>query len=174
MALSPEIDYSVDVVAGTIQVTDGTTYGDGASDPARGDALVNFTATFKPVSGDEAIPLTYDETDVASVTFSTIGDGVYEVEMTITPASGWGGSDFNYTQKVVLLVTPAFTACYIAKALEYMRAKCECGCKDADLLMDLFLACETAGIAMTQAADYDRAQCIIEEAAALCASDCNC
>lgn len=174
MALSPEIDYSVDVVAGTIQVTDGTTYGDGSSDPARGDALVNFTATFKPVSGDTAIPLTYDETDVSSVSFSTIGDGVYEVIMTITPSGDWGGSAFTYTQKVVLLVTPAFTQCYISKALEYMRDRCECGCKKADLLTDLMIACETANIAMTQAADYDRAQCIIEEAAALCAADCGC
>ena len=174
MALSPSFSYSVDAVIGEVTVTNTTTFGDGISDPSRSQALVNFVATWKPTAGDIDLPLVYDEETVTSSDFVTVGDGVIEIVMTITPAPSWGGAAFSYTQKVVLLFTAAFDACYLSKLLDFMRERCDCGCKEADLILDLDLACTGMDIAMTRAADFDRAQCVLEEAAALCAADCNC
>lgn len=174
MALDPILSYSVDVIAGVLTITDSTVYGDGVTDPARSDSLVNFEILYRPCAGDTAISVAYDETDVSSIVFDGLGDGWYQVVMTITEDSGWGGSSFSYSETLNLLVHWDFDTCFDEKLLDYADARCDCGCDMRELLLELDLARKAFIIKFSEQADFSGAQSLLEDAQALCDNFCDC
>ena len=176
MALEPVIFWEVQNCE-QLFVRDDTVYGTGIPDPARGDARVNFTVTYKPVAGDSVYTLVYDSDTVSSVVVPLAGDGHYRITMRIRPNEDWAGADFDYSEEVNLFITCALRQCYIANVTEFFRNRCKCSTPSAEkLIRDIRLGFAAIDIKVGEQADYTGAQCILEELLARCVNtaDCGC